>query len=136
MKNRLLRVTITEKADFLNGAYLAEAFIRLPLLQINYFPWMKYYFCSKRVFCISLFNATGLLLQPLIASENLRFSSVLRGYRKRVMAWNRLTYLYSSSKSCPFQGFCQFPEMFFSKYLPLATLKFSVQKIISMHCNF
>ena len=126
LKNRLLRVTITEKADFLNGAYLAEAFIRLPLLQINYFPWMEYYFCSKTAFCISLFNATGLFLYPLIASENLWFSSVLRGYRKRVVAWNRLTYLYSSSKSCLFQGFCQFPEMFFSKHLPLATLKFSV----------
>ena len=36
------------------------------------------------------FHATGLFLYPLKISENLWFSYVFRGYRKRPVTWNRL----------------------------------------------
>ena len=42
---------------------------------------------------INSFHATGLFLYPLNISENFRFFDVFRGYRKRPVAWNELTYL-------------------------------------------
>ena len=36
-----------------------------------------------------LFRTTGLFLYPLRTSEKLRFSDVLRGYRKRPVVWNK-----------------------------------------------
>ena len=44
--------------------------------------WNKQYFNS--------FNATGLFLYPLETLQNLLFSGVFRGYRKRSEAWNGL----------------------------------------------
>ena len=40
------------------------------------------------------FHATGLFLFPLKTSENQRFSDVLRGYRKRSVAWSGLTFSF------------------------------------------
>ena len=39
---------------------------------------------------INPFHATGLFLFPLKTLENLWFSDVFRGYRKRTVAWNGL----------------------------------------------
>ena len=37
------------------------------------------------------FHATGLFLYPLKIWENLWFSDIFRGYRKRTVAWNGLS---------------------------------------------
>ena len=41
---------------------------------------------------LNLFYATGLFLYLLKKSENIWFSAVFRGYRKRPVAWNGLMY--------------------------------------------
>ena len=41
---------------------------------------------------LNLFHATGLFLYLLKKSENIWFSGVFRGYRKRPVAWNGLMY--------------------------------------------
>ena len=45
------------------------------------------------LFCfVNTFHATGLFLYPLKTSENLWFSDVFEGYRKRLVAWNGLIW--------------------------------------------
>ena len=46
----------------------------------------------------NLFRATGLFPYPLKTSGNQRFSDVFRGYRKRPVAWNGLTFLNTDIK--------------------------------------
>ena len=41
---------------------------------------------------INPLHATGPILSPLKTSENQRFSDVFRGYRKRSVVWNGLSY--------------------------------------------
>ena len=41
---------------------------------------------------VNPFHDTGVFLYPMKTSENQRFSDVFRGYRKRLVAWNRLMY--------------------------------------------
>ena len=49
---------------------------------------------------LKLFHVTGLFLYPL-KTENLWFSDVFRGYRKRSMAWTRLIlFIYLSEYLC------------------------------------
>ena len=46
---------------------------------------------NKAIFCLfNRYHATGLFLCPLKISENLWFSDVFGGYRKRPVAWNGL----------------------------------------------
>ena len=54
------------------------------------------------LFCVHFnsFYATGLFLNPLKASENLWFSEVFRGYRKRLATWYRLRALFCLFIKC------------------------------------
>ena len=52
----------------------------------------------KRIFdIVNLFHATGLFPYPLKTSENLWFSDVFRGYRKRLVAWNWISQQFSKT---------------------------------------
>ena len=42
---------------------------------------------------VNPFHVTGVILYPLKTSENLWFSDIFRGYRKRPVAWNGLTQI-------------------------------------------
>ena len=44
------------------------------------------------LFVVNPFHTTGLFRCPLKTSENLWFSDVFKGYRKRPVAQNRLIY--------------------------------------------
>ena len=56
--------------------------------------WIISYFfplsIKLRLILINLFNVTGFFLYPLKTWENLWFSDVFRGHRKRPVAWNGL----------------------------------------------
>ena len=49
-------------------------------------------------------HATGLFLYSLKTSENQRCPDVFRGFRKRLMAWNRLAYFASMFSSISFSS--------------------------------
>ena len=68
--------------------YLTYNLVILPL----YMEWIRGY-TDFWLSLINSFHATVLFLYPLKISENFWFSDVFRGYRKRPVAWNRLTWI-------------------------------------------
>ena len=62
---------------------------KAPILTATYNETTKYHGSSP----FNPFQSTGLLLYTMKISQNQRFSDVLRGYRKRQVAWNGLKWL-------------------------------------------
>ena len=78
-------------------------FLRTPFLQNTSGGcfWMKQKF--KNPFWLTPFHATGFFLYPLKSSENLWFSDVFRGCRKRPMEWNGIKSYLNFTKLVHFK---------------------------------
>ena len=84
------------------------------------------------------FHATGFFWYPLKTSENLWFSDVFRGYRKRPVAWNGL--IRKSIKVCLSVEFCikklsHKNDWIFSHFLQKTTI-WNKTLIWSNHASF
>ena len=75
---------------FWDSVYLKELkFYRFSdslLFELNFLP--SIYYLKTFNLLIDPFHATGLFLYPLKILENVWFSNVFSGYRKKPVAWN------------------------------------------------
>ena len=87
--NKSLSRTLPNIKD---GAFYSEPYVTTAYLDAQYIRIICLFGSWVCQLLINPFHAAGLFLYLLKTSENIWFSDVFRGYRKRPVAWNGLVY--------------------------------------------
>ena len=107
---------IQNPTEYLRWSILLITLVTTAYLDTRYIRNIRSFKTQVCQLLLNPFHATGFFLYLLKASENLWFSDVFRGYRKRTVAWNGLMY----------QLFFRTPNLLLLLYLLLLYQKYDL----------